>query len=181
MPTAPPRLPRRLLVVRLRRLRRLLVVRLRRLRRLLVVRLRRLRRLLVVRLRRLRRLLVVRLRRLRLLPVVRLRRLRRLPVVRLRRLRRLLVVRLRRRLLVVAPASTLTIQNTTFSSASGFAGSAFSIVNDDAVAHTVTDSAGAFDLDIPANGTASLTITQPGTYQIHCRIHSSMKGTITVG
>ena len=45
----------------------------------------------------------------------------------------------------------------------------------------MTDSAGAFNLDIPANGTASLTITQPGTYQIHCRIHSSMKGTIVVG
>ena len=47
-------------------------------------------------------------------------------------------------------ASTLTIQNSTFSAASGFAGSAFSIINKDGIAHTVTDSAGAFNLDIPA-------------------------------
>jgi hypothetical protein len=79
-----------------------------------------------------------------------------------------------------APTSTLTIENTTFSAASGFTQQAFSIVNNDAVAHTVTDSGKAFDLEIPALGTASLTLTQPGTYQIHCRIHSSMQGTIVV-
>jgi plastocyanin len=74
----------------------------------------------------------------------------------------------------------LTIANATFSEASGVAGQAFSIVNSDGVAHTVTDDGKAFDLDLLAGGTASLTVISAGTYKIHCKIHSSMHGTIVV-
>lgn len=78
------------------------------------------------------------------------------------------------------PVAGLTIENSTFSAASVVAGTAFTIANNDGRTHTVTDDAGAFDVQVPGGGTASLTITAPGTYQIHCKIHSSMHGTITV-
>ncbi len=78
----------------------------------------------------------------------------------------------------LAPA--LTISGNNFSAASVTAGTEFTIANNDSVGHTVTDEADAFDVAVPGGGTASLTITAPGTYQIHCKIHGSMAGTITV-
>ncbi|MEP7201732.1 MAG: cupredoxin domain-containing protein [Ilumatobacteraceae bacterium] len=89
----------------------------------------------------------------------------------------------------VAPSATdgttsgsagLTISGNSFSVASVPAGTALTITNQDGVAHTVTDDAGDFSVDAPAGGTATLTIPTAGTYQIHCNIHSSMHGTITV-
>ena len=78
-------------------------------------------------------------------------------------------------------SSQLTIDNETYSPVSGaVAGKAIKIINNDSKAHTVTDSRGAFDINIPAGATASLTVTSAGTYQIHCKIHSQMKATITV-
>jgi plastocyanin len=79
-----------------------------------------------------------------------------------------------------APAGGLTISGNTFSAASTTAGTEFTITNNDSVAHTVTDDAGLFDVDVPAGGTAPLKIDTAGTYAIHCEIHSSMHGTITV-
>ncbi len=79
-----------------------------------------------------------------------------------------------------ASAAALTIADSAFSEASVTAGTEFTIANEDGRTHTVTDDAGAFDVEVPAGGTAPLTIDAPGTYKIHCRIHGSMHGTITV-
>jgi plastocyanin len=79
-----------------------------------------------------------------------------------------------------AGATALTIENSTFGAASVAAGATFTIANKDSRPHTVTDDAGAFSVDVPAGGTATLAIAAAGTYKIHCKIHSSMHGTITV-
>ena len=54
--------------------------------------------------------------------------------------------------------------------------------NNDSAGHTVTvDSAPACDTGTIAGGaTGSLTFSVAGTYAFHCKIHSSMKGTITI-
>lgn len=77
-------------------------------------------------------------------------------------------------------ANTLTIQDRTFSALTVKAGDAISIVNADSVDHTVTADDGSFDVAAPASSTATLTITKAGTYAIHCKIHSTMHGTIVV-
>ena len=74
----------------------------------------------------------------------------------------------------------LTISGNAFSAASVTAGTEFTITNNDSVAHTVTADDGTFDVSVPAGGTAPLTIDTAGSYAIHCNIHSSMHGTITV-
>ncbi|MEY2414796.1 MAG: hypothetical protein QOH53_130 [Ilumatobacteraceae bacterium] len=79
-----------------------------------------------------------------------------------------------------AAGSGLTISGSQFSAASVTAGTEFTITNKDSVGHTVTDDGGSFDVSVPAGGTATLTIPKAGTYKIHCKIHSSMHGTITV-
>ncbi len=77
-------------------------------------------------------------------------------------------------------AAGLTISGNTFSAASVVANTDFAIVNNDGVGHTVTDDGGAFDVAVGGGATEPLTIPEPGTYRIHCEIHSSMQGTITV-
>jgi plastocyanin len=81
-----------------------------------------------------------------------------------------------------APAAGggLTISGNAFSPASVTAGTEFTITNNDSVAHTVTADDDSFDVNVPAKGTATLTIDTAGNYPIHCKIHSSMHGTITV-
>jgi plastocyanin len=74
----------------------------------------------------------------------------------------------------------LTIQNSSFSAGSVTAGTVFTIENKDSVTHTVTDDGGSFDVRVPGGGTATLTIPAAGTFKIHCKIHNSMHGTITV-
>jgi plastocyanin len=74
----------------------------------------------------------------------------------------------------------LTIQNTSFSTASVTAGTEFTIENKDSVKHTVTADDASFDISVPGDGSAPLTIPKAGTFKIHCKIHSSMHGTITV-
>ena len=78
-----------------------------------------------------------------------------------------------------AAGAGLTISGFQFSAASVTAGTEFTITNKDSAAHTVTDEGGTFDVSVPAGGTATLTIPKAGTYSIRCRIHPSMKGTIT--
>ena len=77
-------------------------------------------------------------------------------------------------------AAALTIQNTSFGAATVSAGQEFTIENKDGVTHTVTDDAGSFDVSVPGGSTKTLTIPAAGTYKIHCKIHGSMHGTITV-
>ena len=79
-----------------------------------------------------------------------------------------------------AAAAGLTISGNHFSAASVTAGTVFTITNNDSVGHTVTDDAGSFDMAVPGGGTATLTIPAAGSYKIHCKIHASMHGTITV-
>ena len=78
-----------------------------------------------------------------------------------------------------APAA-LTIQNTSFGAASVTAGTEFTIANKDTATHTVTADDGSFDVRVAGGGTETLTIPKAGTYAIHCKIHASMHGTITV-
>jgi plastocyanin len=79
-----------------------------------------------------------------------------------------------------AGPAALTISGNTFSPAAVTAGTEFTITNNDSVGHTVTDDAGSFDVSVPAGGSETLTIPTAGSYAIHCEIHNSMHGTITV-
>lgn len=50
--------------------------------------------------------------------------------------------------------------------------------NSDFLAHTATDRAKAFDLNLPPGKTAHLAITKAGTISYYCRYHPNMKGSI---
>jgi plastocyanin len=56
------------------------------------------------------------------------------------------------------------------------------VINKDAVLHSVTANDGtSFGVDVPANGRASFKAPKTsGTYDFHCRIHLSMKGSLVV-
>lgn len=73
----------------------------------------------------------------------------------------------------------LTIVDFAFSAANVPATVEFTLTNDDEFAHTVSDRDGAFDVRVEGSSTAPLTIERAGTYEIFCRIHPSMSGTIT--
>ena len=84
-----------------------------------------------------------------------------------------------------SPASAanadITIQNMSFTPSSVNAGSTVTVQNKDGVAHTVTADEGGFDVKVDAGSTATFTApATAGTYQFHCKIHSSMHGTLTV-
>ena len=60
-------------------------------------------------------------------------------------------------------------------------GEAIGWTNGDSVGHTVTLDSGACTTDTIAGGTtAGLTFSAAGTYTYHCKIHPTMKGTITI-
>jgi len=52
--------------------------------------------------------------------------------------------------------------------------------NSSSTLHTVTDSGGAFDTDLPVGQIFVHTYALAGTYPYHCKIHAGMTGTITV-
>lgn len=60
------------------------------------------------------------------------------------------------------------------------AGSAIAFTNNDGTNHTVTADNGKFDQSVSSGQTATITISDPGTYTYHCSIHPSMTGTIIV-
>jgi len=61
------------------------------------------------------------------------------------------------------------------------AGEAFTVTNaDDGTQHTVTSDDDSFSIAVDGGNSEQLTIDEAGTYDIHCNIHPSMKGTITV-
>lgn len=76
--------------------------------------------------------------------------------------------------------SVLTIKDFAFGAISVKAGEAFTIVNADSANHTVTADDGSFLVKAHAGSTSRLVIPTPGTYKIHCDIHSAMTGTIIV-
>ncbi len=53
--------------------------------------------------------------------------------------------------------------------------------NDDSFAHTFTATDGQFDSNnVDGGGSFQYVTTEAGTIEFHCKIHSNMKGTITV-
>jgi len=67
------------------------------------------------------------------------------------------------------------------------AGTEVTFLNADGFTHTVTEGTDGqpvddpiVDEDIDQNGSVSVTFDEPGTYNITCKIHSSMNLTITV-
>jgi len=67
------------------------------------------------------------------------------------------------------------------------AGTEVTFLNADGFTHTVTEGTDGqpvddpiVDEDIDQNGSVSVTFDEPGTYNITCKIHSSMNMTITV-
>lgn len=61
-------------------------------------------------------------------------------------------------------------------------GAMITVKNEDGAAHTVTDAdGGAFDVNVDANKTATFTApSKPGTYNIMCKYHPFMHGTLVV-
>jgi plastocyanin len=53
-------------------------------------------------------------------------------------------------------------------------------VNEDFIDHTATEKAGDWDVTIPADKSAQLTVTHAGTFSYYCRIHPGMTGTVHV-
>ncbi len=76
--------------------------------------------------------------------------------------------------------AVLAIQGFAFGSVTAKAGEAITVTNGDSAKHTVTADDGSFSVDVPASGTATLTVAKAGTYKFHCKIHSKMTGSITV-
>ena len=72
----------------------------------------------------------------------------------------------------------LTISDFTFSPLTAVAGAEISISNLDGFAHTVTSDD--FDIRVEGGATETLTIDEPGTYGIICKLHPMMSGTIVV-
>jgi plastocyanin len=79
-----------------------------------------------------------------------------------------------------AAGAVLAIQGFAFGSVTATAGEAITVTNGDSAKHTVTADDGSFSVDVPAGGTATLTVATAGSYKIHCQIHSKMTGSITV-
>jgi plastocyanin len=78
--------------------------------------------------------------------------------------------------------ATLTIQGFAFSPLTVAAGATVEVANRDGAPHSVTADDKSFDTKIvDGGGTATFVApSQPGDYAIHCTVHSSMHGTVTV-
>ena len=59
-------------------------------------------------------------------------------------------------------------------------GVVISWVNEDATDHTITADDGAFDYRLPRGKGVGRTFTSTGNFAYHCKIHTTMTGTITV-
>ena len=76
----------------------------------------------------------------------------------------------------------VTIKQLVFSPAqiSAKPGDKIEWMNQDFVAHTATARDKSFDVQIPANGKGSFTVSKTGTFDYFCRFHPMMKGQIQV-
>ena len=86
-----------------------------------------------------------------------------------------------------AEGTTVTVQGIAFQDASVTvpAGTPVTWDNQDTVGHTVTsggpgDATGVFDESLPASGSVTITVDEPGTYAYSCQIHPSMTAELVV-
>ena len=79
-------------------------------------------------------------------------------------------------------ATLFTIKGYAFPAFTATAGQKITLADADAEPHTVTADNGSFDsgsFDSTAPGTLTVP-TKPGTYAVHCTVHPTMHGTLTV-
>ena len=81
-----------------------------------------------------------------------------------------------------ASASAISIKELTFSPATlnVKVGTTVTVKNDDTPTHTWTADDGSFDEQLSPGASATHTFDKAGTFAYHCKIHSSMKGTVVV-
>ncbi len=60
------------------------------------------------------------------------------------------------------------------------AGDSITWTNGDSANHTVTFDDGSCDTAVDSGSSVTVTYTVPGTYAFHCKIHTSMTGSLTV-
>lgn len=78
-------------------------------------------------------------------------------------------------------ASQVVIKDFSFTVAVGIkATDTVSVFNRDSSAHTMTSDTGAFNVSLAGGTTKSLPSLKSGTYEFHCEIHTSMRGTLTI-
>jgi plastocyanin len=80
------------------------------------------------------------------------------------------------------PAAPVVIEGYAFPALTAAPGATITVTNADAEPHTVTADDGSFAteaFDSSAPGTL-VAPAEPGTYPVHCEIHPSMRGTLTV-
>ena len=79
-------------------------------------------------------------------------------------------------------AEGIVIKGFAFSGLAVAAGETVTVSNEDDVNHTLTADDGSFDAgEIRGGSSADLAVPdEPGDYAVHCEIHSTMKGTLTV-
>lgn len=72
-----------------------------------------------------------------------------------------------------AQATAITIDQFQYNPAELAAkvGQPITITNNDDIPHTVTAKNGAFDVTVPAKGTATVTVPKPGKYDYSCTLH----------
>jgi plastocyanin len=82
-------------------------------------------------------------------------------------------------------AAGITIANFTFTTDPVEAGATVTVANDDSTTHSVvSDEADLFgtDSDVTAGSRGTITAPdEPGSYPVHCGIHSDMKAMLVVG
>jgi plastocyanin len=61
------------------------------------------------------------------------------------------------------------------------AGTALTVTNSDSVTHTFTSADGGVDAKVAGGGSAQVTFAKAGTFTVVCKIHGSMKASVTVG
>ncbi len=75
--------------------------------------------------------------------------------------------------------AAITIEDFEFAIPASVPAGSVAIQNNDAAPHTLTDDAGSFDIAVDANASTTAEIPA-GTYEVHCEIHSTMTGSLTV-
>jgi plastocyanin len=76
----------------------------------------------------------------------------------------------------------ITIEKFSYSPANAMAkvGDSIQWMNEDFEAHTVTDRRSQWDVLVTPHTSSSLVLKKPGIVDYHCRLHSNMRGRITV-